>query len=240
MIRLKQLLEQINPTGKKIATDTLKNVGKTKTWETIVAKFSKEIKSSLTKSGTKEIERSITIPEINNGRKYFRNKLKGDGILFGMTLKNGTLQNGGTSINYEKETDTSKSSPMNTDRFFIKNYYLTLTADYAQPFNEETFEIDATLKAVGRIYSDGEDENGHNRLNSGGFDLNFTILLNKDESGNVSYGIKVGNFDIEDLIIGTITGYDIANGMTTDDIVETMGMAATQGLKNNQNYCQLY
>ena len=31
MIRLKQLLEQINPTGKKIATDTLKNVGKTKT-----------------------------------------------------------------------------------------------------------------------------------------------------------------------------------------------------------------
>jgi hypothetical protein len=241
--KTKNLSEQI-PAAKVGALNTINNVVKsTKTWEPIVAEFSKKMKASLTKSGPKENDPKVTL--FKNSDDDHWNQIKGHGILFGMNVSSGTLQNGGKSIKYEKETDASKNygglDKWGDRQFLINNYYLTLTADYAQTYNPDIFEIDAKLEGIGNILGNGEDENGDNRLNSGDFTLDFTISINKvDRSNTISYGIEVGNFNIGDLTNGTITGMDIGSGMTTDELVKTMGMAVVQGLKNNDNYCQIY
>ena len=236
--------QTVNSIDKKTDSTTFDNIGKTKMWEPIVAEFSKKMKASLTKSGPKEYDPKVTFDKSADDVVHWK-QINGHGILFGMTLKSGTLQNGGKSIKYEKETNASKNFSYAKDflntQYLMKTYYLTLTADYAQTYNPDIFEIDAKLEGDGRILADGEDKNGHSRLDSGAFTLDFTISINKvDDANTISYGIKVGNFNIEDLINGTITGMDIGAGMTTDDLVEVMGMAVVQGLKNNDNYCQVY
>lgn len=88
------------------------------------------------------------------------------------------------------------------------------------------------MKTTGTVQY--EEEEGSGYRDYGSPSITFTISINKDSSGDVSYGMNVGEFKTPDSTIeSSVNGFDIGNGLTTDDIVENMGKAFKKGLDNN-------
>lgn len=170
----KPFLNENNPLGQKIASDTLTNVSETKMWEPIVGKFSKDLKTSL----------EIPQTSISN--------YDGKGILSGSKVERGTLQNGGSTIVYEK-TPIEPFVKENQNEG-ISKYTLVINASYSQPYSDNKFRIDINLKAEGNKklnFQSGDSTTGSRPMDSS---LKFTLYIIKGDSGEISYEIKPGSF----------------------------------------------
>lgn len=170
----KPFLNENNPLGQKIASDAFSNVSKTIMWEPIVGQFSKDLKKSL----------EIPQTSISN--------YDGKGILSGSVYKTGTLQNGGTSISYEKIPEEPFVKENQNEG--ISKYTLVIDASYSQTNSDNKFRIDINLKAEGKKklnFQEGDNTTGTRPMNSS---LKFTLYIIKNDSGKISYEITPGNF----------------------------------------------
>ena len=180
MIRLKQLIEQagVNPVDKKTSKDTFKNIEKTAKWQPIVGQFSKQFKSIITRP-----EQLISITSDS-----------GKNLLSGFKQKSGTLQNGGTMIEYLKTPKVFRDKKTAKDD--VPSFKLILQPNYASKYNPNHFAIDGyiIMKGSGNELQQDIDVS---ISKASSLKLPFYIGLYKNKSGQLTYAVAPGKSSIE-------------------------------------------